>query len=1556
MLLWFMLPLGLSAQYVTNGSAVRQGQCFRLTTTLPFQTGSVWYLDKVDIGAGFELYFDIYLGCQDANGADGMAFVLQQVSTSVGTAGEGLGYLGVSPSLAVEFDTWQNPNRNDPVYDHLAIMSNGVPNHGTPQELAGPVGILPGNANAEDCRYHSLRVQWKADSQLFKVYVDCNLRLTYTGDIINDIFNGDSEVFWGFTAATGGSVNDHFFCLDYVSFTEDLQDTAICQGNSIQLSVGSGDTFSWSPATGLSDPTIANPVATPTVSTTYVATITDVCGQQRRDTVNIQVQQPGLDILPDSLEMCPDGITLRATTGFATYLWDDGSTDSLRFVDQPGTYTVSITNLCETWTESITVLPSSAVFSATPTDISCHSADDGRISVSLSNSQGPYLYTLLDAAGDTLSSVGSNGSSRNFGNLQPGTYAVSVQDARGCRWGDTLTLSQPDPLALTLTDFENIVCGGTATGSITAAGSGGTPPYQYSAGGPFQASNQLTGLGAGPQTVILRDANGCRDTAQLTLTENPPLQLTLLDTVAVGCFGASTGQISLSAAGGVGDYEFSLEGTTYQNANLFTGLSAGNYLAHVRDDSGCVATLNVNLDQRPELLLDTTALRGVDCAGNSTGALTVAASGGVPGYAFALDGGPFGSDSSFTGLAAGSYQVAVRDDSSCVTTLTVQVPEPPPLQALIDSVLDVACFGDSSGAVTLAAQGGSAPYRFACLGQAPDSLPVKTGFAIGSYAFEVVDDSLCRDTVSATVNQPDSLVIAVTDRQDVDCLGSSSGSLSAAANGGIGPYAYAINQGGFGPGATFDSLFAGFYTLRVQDQNGCEAEVDTLIATPTNFVAGIDVQVDVACFGDSSGSLLLRGQGGTAPYRYTYDGVNFTTDNFFPNLPASVDTIIAYDANDCIVPIPYEIRQPDSLGASVAFQRDVACFGDSSGLVHIAPDGGVRPYTYALQSGPSYPDSVISGLFAGNYTVVVRDDSACTAEVPVTITEPPLLEASLALQRNVDCYGNATGAVEVAVTGGVAPYLLALDSAALDAIVRFDSLPAGTYSVRVQDDSLCQTQVDFEITQPDSLTLGVADSLNVACFGDSTGLVELRALGGTRPYRYAIDGGGQQPDSGFYNLTAGTYAFTVEDDSACLAERTVVLTEPPALELSLDSLRHVDCYGNDNGYLATRATGGVPGYLFSLNGLGPSPDSVFSDLEPGRYEVLLSDANGCTDQLDSLRITQPDSLRSEVQARDVLCFGEATGWAEVQVQGGTTPYAYTWTPAQGLDTTDQARLNGLTIGTYAVQVVDSQGCALQDTAVIDEPPLLEISLVDTVAAYCNFANGFASVAATGGLGSYTFDWSGLSLTDSIAEDVPGVPYLVQVIDENQCVDSLRFTLRNIPPAEPFFTTDPTADTSILMSQNPIRFDNETVGGVAYLWDFGDGNRSMEEFPTHGYAEPGTYAVTLTADNEFFACPTTYTLTLEIIPDGSIFLPNAFTPNNDGINDRFRIGYEGVVEAEWIIFDQWGRQIQVFNGMEAGWDGRVNGRPAPEGVYVLKLRARLNSGDWVERGGTITLVR
>jgi hypothetical protein len=202
-------------QYTVNGNAVQNNcHCYTLTQAQNNQSGSVWNNFKIDLTQSFDFTFDVQLGCVDVNGADGIAFILQPISTAVGTGGGGMGFAGVTPSVGVTLDTYQNSSPdNDPAYDHIAIQTNGVGNHAiTANNLAGPVPISSISNNVEDCNWHQLRVKWDAASKAYEAYFDGVLRVAIVKDFVADIFGGNPLVFWGFTGATGGLNNLQQFC------------------------------------------------------------------------------------------------------------------------------------------------------------------------------------------------------------------------------------------------------------------------------------------------------------------------------------------------------------------------------------------------------------------------------------------------------------------------------------------------------------------------------------------------------------------------------------------------------------------------------------------------------------------------------------------------------------------------------------------------------------------------------------------------------------------------------------------------------------------------------------------------------------------------------------------------------------------------------------------------------------------------------------------------------------------------------------------------------------------------------------------------------------------------------------------------------------------------------------------------------------------------------------------------------------------------------------------------------------------------------------------------
>ncbi|MDP5170840.1 MAG: gliding motility-associated C-terminal domain-containing protein [Bacteroidia bacterium] len=1556
----FLSVIGLATAqaqlYIVNGDATSQGNCYRLTRNLTFEGGSVWYADKINLKNSFDLYFDIFLGCQDAAGADGIAFVLQPISTNIGSAGGGLGYAGVIPSVAVEIDTWQNGDANDPVYDHVGVQLNGNVGHGVGGgSLAGPVPALPGLGNIEDCAWHKMRVTWEADINKLTAYIDCNPTISYTADIINTVFGGDSLVFWGFTGATGGSWNEQRFCLDYISFTESQQDTAICEGQSVPLSVGSGDVFAWSPALGLDDSTATNPIATPSVTTTYTVTITDVCGQTRFDTVTVFVQEDTvLDVLPDQFYQCGPGdpiVLTAANLPFSQYLWSTGATTQSTTVIQPGLYSVTVSNFCTTFSDQVQVLPRPAI-SFIKNDVSCNGGANGTATFTNSGT-GPFTATWFSlSAGSAIKSQTLASPVSNVNNLSPGFYALTTLNGNGCRDTVTFQILQPSPLQIQVAATQNLTCFGDNSGSITLGSTGGTGAKSYSLNnGSAQASPTFSNLPAGTYVVRVSDQNGCQSTQTVTLTQPPQIILQPVTVQGADCFGAATGAVTVSASLGIIPYQYNINGGGFQPSATFSGLIAGSYQIQAMDNNGCIGQQIVQISQ-PTALLASAAVANVDCAGDATGAISIAGSGGTPGYAYAFQGGVFGNQTAFPNLAAGTYSLSIRDDSACVTTISATINEPAALDLQI-ATTDVACFGDATGFLVLQGLNGWGGYQYSLDGGPFSFSDTISNLPIGSYQITVRDDSLCTATQQVSINEPPLLDIFVNDRIDVDCSGNNTGILAVSGIGGTQPYLFTRNGTSYQTSGTFTNLFAGIYTLQVQDANGCEAEVDTFLATPTGLSGGVDSLVDVACFGDSTGFIHLIAFGGTSPYRYALNG-DTITGNSFANLPFMTDTLVLVDANGCIVPVPFTIDEPPLLQGILTRTRDLACFQTPNGEIRLAGAGGTGVYTYSIGNG-FQTSRQFNQLLAGTYMGVIQDSNGCLDTLSVILAEPSQLLLDSVLVQDVKCFGQQDGLIQVQAAGGSGAWVYQLDTLGWAALNTFSGLTGGQYLVQVRDDSLCLDSLVFEISEPDSLVLSPLLQRDLACFGGNTGAVTVMASGGRMPWRYRINGGLLQQDSLFSGLLAGNYLVEVLDDSLCSDTVSFVLNQPEPLTLNLVSLQDVRCFGERNGEIVVTASGGIAPYQYSLSGASPQLDSSFLGVGPGTYQVILRDDSACNTVLPDLTIAEPALLEAISDFVEVRCFGESNGEVFVNIRGGNGGYSTEWftDPLQVGNTAV-----GLFAGVYGFRVEDSLGCETAGEVVLTEPDLLVMSIDSIREAYCDWENGGAWLSATGGTGEYSYQWEGLSgLNSPSAVDVLGLDYLVVLSDVRGCNDSILVSIPNTPPADTRFTTIPDPSSPILESVGPIQFLNLTTGAVTYLWEFGDGALSDDENPTHQYELPGEYQVRLTGWNAFFVCPTIFDLTLTIIADGQLYYPNAFTPNADGANDVFFVKGEGIVELEVLIFDRWGRLITRWTDLSQGWDGRIPGAGlAAEGVYTFAVKAKTNAGADINYGGTVTLIR
>ena len=215
--LWLVLSffkIEINAQFQLNGDAsVINCKCYQLTPDMGNKAGSVWNINLIDLNQPFDYNFTVNLGCNNTSqwaGADGMVFALQPLNTSIGSSGGQMGLGGVSPSLGIYIDTYQNTAHGDMLNDHISINLNGDVIHTSLNNIAGPYDL----GEVENCIAEPLRITWDPVTTLLNVYYNNLLVLNYTGDIVNNVFNGNPMVFWGFTASTGGASNFHQFCID----------------------------------------------------------------------------------------------------------------------------------------------------------------------------------------------------------------------------------------------------------------------------------------------------------------------------------------------------------------------------------------------------------------------------------------------------------------------------------------------------------------------------------------------------------------------------------------------------------------------------------------------------------------------------------------------------------------------------------------------------------------------------------------------------------------------------------------------------------------------------------------------------------------------------------------------------------------------------------------------------------------------------------------------------------------------------------------------------------------------------------------------------------------------------------------------------------------------------------------------------------------------------------------------------------------------------------------------------------------------------------------------
>ena len=1253
------------------------------------------------------------------------------------------------------------------------------------------------------------------------------------------------------------------------------------------------------------------------------------------------------------------------------------------------------------------------VASATVVNVSCPGANNGSITVNPQNGQSPFTYAInggpfqasnvfsglaagnysilvKDATGCTVTvnkTVGTNGggftatgastpsgcspsgtititpdpaatgpftysldggpaqASNVFNGVPGGTHTVLVTQAGGCNTTVTVVVDTSSGITA-VADSTNSECSGAFTGTITVTPSGGTGPYTFNIdGGAFQTSNIFSGLGVGPHNITVKDNSGCTFSFIKSVAAGAGITATATST-NTACAGISTGTITVTASG-IAPYQYKIDGGPYQASNFFSNLAGGSHIINVRDAAGCIVQFTQTIGIDPGLTA-TAATTNTACASATNGTITVTASAGTAPYTYSINGGALGASNVFTNLPAATHTILVKDVSGCSFTFNQTITANAGVTAIADST-STECSGASTGSITVSASSGITPYSYKIDAGVYQASNIFTGLAAGTHTITVKDFAGCTFTFSKGVAIGPG-VNATASSTNTSCAGVSSGSITVTASG-IAPYQYKIDGGAYQASNFFPGLAAGNHIILVKDAAGCTFQftqtigIDpglTATATPTN----------TACANANNGTLTVNASLGTSPYTYSINGGALGASNIFTNLIAGSYTVLVKDASGCTFTFNQSVAADPGVTA-IADSLNTACALATTGKIIIQPSSGISPYSYKIDGGAYQGSNIFSNLAAGTHIIVVKDSAGCT----YTFTKGVAANAGVTSGSTTGptgCPGSNTGIIQLQPSGGLTPYVFSLNGGAYQLSNTFSNLAAGTYAIVVKDSAGCTFSLSV-IVGTNPLVTANLNVVQPSCYGTATGSIMVNASQGTGPYTYALNANSFQSNNVFSNLVTGSYSVHVKDANNCTFDTSLTLNQPALFKVLSDSTTPATCNGND-GVITIVPNGGTAPFLYSVDGGATYGTSNIIADTIGSYNIRIKDANGCT--ADSFAvITLNDQMTLSLSPDTTVCAGSTVAFTPT-----TNPQTniFNWTPTGGM-------LNATT-GAYSVTPTDTTtyfltarwgSCQRSVSGTVDvlHKPVAHAGS-DTIICDKTFAILRGSASNLSGPVSYL--WSPAAdisqpdtTTTMVTPKTNGAHiYTLEVDDNYGCGFKVfsKVTVTMNPPVPAFAGRD----TIAAMDLPHQLFGG---GGVSYLW-------TSTPFATLDDPTKKNPVAILHTDTRFLltvvdngGCVGTAKVFVKVYKGPTYYIPNAFTPNGDGLNDVFRAIPPGIASTEYFrIFNRWGQMIFETHDYLKGWDGSYIGKPQPAGAYVWIIKGVDKFGKTVQMRGTVMLIR
>lgn len=873
----------------------------------------------------------------------------------------------------------------------------------------------------------------------------------------------------------------------------------------------------------------------------YTVTVTDALGTQTTSTYTLNQPkelQASISVIKPASTGKDDGeaqITVSGGNGDFSYAWDNGEIADVAKRLAPGKHSVTINdrNSCETIASveiSENILPLTVEVQQTE-EIVCQGQATADLRTIVNGGKPPYQiqWSIQGKTGTTLS------------DLSAGNYSVSITDAVGTTSTASVVVEEPAALSATATATQPASTG-NADGQADVEVTGGTPNYIFNWDNG-EKRKQATELAPGTHIVEVIDANGCKTTAEVAITENIlPLTVSIQEAARIKCFGEKTAVLEARTSGGKGPYTYTWN-VDGQQGEKISGLGAGPYQLTITDSQGTEATAQYVVDN-PTVL--SASISNVEPAStdNEDGKAVVNISGGTGSTSIAWDNGETTAQAST--LAPGTHTVTVTDQNGCTTTTEVAITENIlPLTASLEVNGEIKCNGEKTAGLTLNRSGGKGPFQIQWSDPSLEGEEL-SGLGGGDYSATITDAVGNTTTASISIPQPREMTAGISRVQSAT-TDNEDGIAGFNVRGGTGNYTFAWDNGETTQEAT--RLSPGKHFVTISDEAGCQIvmEID-IIEKILALSASIEQTAPINCTGEQTAALTVNRSGGKGPFTYQWSKEGESGETI-SNLAAGNYTVTITDAKGTTTTANYAVSQPDELSLQIVDVQP-ASTDNEDGLATAQVKGGTGNYTFAWDNGETTAKA--QKLGPGTHTVTVTDDNGCSTTADVEITENILpLTSGVEIQQPINCFGETSGALTANPRGGKRPYQFQWSDASLNG-QEVSGLSEGTYSVTITDATGQTSTASATLTAPTQLN-ATASFLQTARDETSTdGKAEVQVSGGTTPYVIKWDNGENANTA--TTLTFGDHVVTVTDKNGCEVTASVFVDKRKIPELVVEDV------------------------------------------------------------------------------------------------------------------------------------------------------------------------------------------------------------------------------------------------------------------------------------------------------------------------------------------------------------------------------------------------------------------